>query len=64
MDALLAMLQDANGDKAVVILLYTNELPTFTKCNNAVALPDEYITGLEPGTDYPNPKSFICFCVL
>jgi len=33
-------------------------LPAFTLWKNTAAEPDGYVTGLEPGTDYPNPRQF------
>ena len=54
----LAMLQNSNADKAVVVRFDKRELPTFTQWKNTGALSDGYVTGLEPGTDYPNSKTF------
>jgi hypothetical protein len=34
------------------------QLPCFTIWKNPAALEDGYVTGLEPGTNYPNPRSF------
>jgi galactose mutarotase-like enzyme len=34
------------------------QLPCFTIWKNPAALADGYVTGLEPGTNYPNPRSF------
>jgi hypothetical protein len=51
----LAMLRNRAGDKAVVLRFRTDQLPAFTlwKCTRG---PNEgYVTGLEPGTNYPNP---------
>jgi hypothetical protein len=33
-------------------------LPCFTLWKNQGGLADGYVTGLEPGTNYPNPRSF------
>jgi len=54
----LAMLRNATADKAVVIRFNTAELPSFTQWKNTAAQGDGYVTGLEPGTDYPNSKPF------
>ena len=34
------------------------QLPCFTIWKNRQAAIDGYVTGLEPATNYPNPKSF------
>ena len=34
------------------------QLPAFTIWKNTVAAADGYVTGLEPGTDYPNSRRF------
>jgi hypothetical protein len=33
-------------------------LPCFSLWKNQGGLADGYVTGLEPGTNYPNPRSF------
>ena len=53
-----AMLRNASGDRAVVLRFSIEELPAFTQWKNTAALSDGYVTGLEPGTDYPNPRTF------
>ena len=54
----LAMLRNSSADKAVVVRFNKSELPVFTQWKNTVAESDGYVTGLEPGTDYPNLKTF------
>lgn len=54
----LAMLRNAHGDKAVVYRFNRRELPAFTQWKNTAAESDGYVTGLEPATNYPNPKVF------
>jgi len=54
----LAMLRNAAGDKAVVLRFNTKQLPCFTQWKNTAAEADGYVTGLEPGTNYPNAKVF------
>ena len=49
----LAMLQDAAGDKGVVLRFRKDQLPAFTLWKNTGGLRDGYVTGLEPGTNYP-----------
>lgn len=54
----LALLQNATGDRAFSVDFDPRQLPHFTlwKCTQAEA--DGYVTGLEPGTNFPNFKSF------
>lgn len=49
-----------NSDRSVgtSIRYDITELPCFTLWKNTVAEADGYVTGLEPGTNFPNPKSF------
>jgi hypothetical protein len=54
----LAMLRNAHGDKAVVFRFNKRELPAFTQWKNTAAESDGYVTGLEPATNFPNPKVF------
>jgi len=43
---------------AASIRFSTKQLPAFTLWKNTAAEVDGYVTGLEPGTDYPNPRQF------
>ena len=54
----LAMLRDPSGQRAIVLRFATAQLPTFTLWKNTAGLRDGYVTGLEPATNYPNPKPF------
>ncbi len=54
----LAMLYNKNADLGIVARFNRNELPCFTVWKNTSALPDGYVTGLEPATNYPNFKTF------
>ncbi|MCS7046146.1 MAG: aldose 1-epimerase family protein [Gemmataceae bacterium] len=54
----LAMLTNHAADKAIVVRFNRQELPCFTVWKNTAALEDGYVTGLEPATNFPNPKSF------
>jgi hypothetical protein len=54
----LAMLQNNNADKALAVRLNRNELPCFTIWRNTAAAADGYVTGFEPGTNFPNIRSF------
>jgi hypothetical protein len=53
-----ALLCNSSGDKAVQLRWNRHELPCFTLWKNTAALEDGYVAGLEPGTNYPNLKSF------
>ncbi len=54
----LAMLRARDGGKGVVLRFDRNQLPAFTLWKNTGGLKSGYVTGLEPGTNYPNPKPF------
>ena len=53
-----AMLRNAAGDLGVAVRFNVRQLPCFTQWKNTGAESDGYVTGLEPATNYPNPKSF------
>lgn len=52
------LLRNAGGDRGVSIHARLAELPCFTVWKDTAALEDGYVTGLEPGTNFPNPRSF------
>ncbi len=52
------MLRNRAGDKGVVLEFRNDQLPAFTLWKNTAGLRDGYVTGLEPGTNYPNPRPF------
>lgn len=52
------MLKNAHGTGAVSLLFNKQQLPYFTLWKNLTAEDDGYVTGLEPGTNFPNPRSF------
>jgi Domain of unknown function (DUF4432) len=52
------MLRNQAGDKGVVLEFRTDQLPAFTLWKNTAGLRDGYVTGLEPGTNFPNTRSF------
>lgn len=52
------LLHNAAGDRGVSVHYNTRQLPCFTLWKNPTAEPDGYVTGLEPATNYPNPRSF------
>ncbi len=53
-----AMLVSKDETEAVSVSFSVKELPCFTLWKNTAALEDGYVTGLEPGTSFPNPKPF------
>ncbi|MFV2066798.1 MAG: DUF4432 family protein, partial [Pirellulales bacterium] len=40
------------------LLFRLDQLPCFTQWKNTGAETDGYVTGLEPATNFPNPRSF------
>ncbi len=46
------------GEAAATIQYSARHLPAFTIWKNTTATQDGYVVGLEPGTDYPNCRSF------
>ncbi|WP_169974420.1 aldose 1-epimerase family protein [Tautonia rosea] len=52
------MLRNAEGDRAFVLRFATSQLPCFTLWKNTMGLNEGYVTGLEPATNYPNPRDF------
>jgi hypothetical protein len=54
----LAMLRNSAGDKGVVVRWDKTQLPCFCQWKHTAGLNEGYVTGLEPATNYPNPKRF------
>lgn len=52
----LVLLHDSNGKKGVALRYSTAQLPCFTLWKATSSLNDGYVTGLEPGTNYPHPR--------
>jgi len=52
------MLCNAAADKGFSLSFNVQELPCLTVWKNTAGNNDGYVTGLEPGTSYPNLKSF------
>jgi hypothetical protein len=52
------LLKDAQAASGVSVHFNTQQLPCFTLWKNPTAESDGYVTGLEPATNYPNPRSF------
>ncbi len=57
-DQTVAMLRNHQGNKGIVLRFSKEQLPAFTLWKNTAGLRDGYVTGLEPGTNYPNPRPF------
>ncbi len=54
----IVLLTNADQSKGVSIRYDTATLPCFSLWKNTVGLSDGYVTGLEPATNFPNPRSF------
>jgi galactose mutarotase-like enzyme len=52
------LLKNAHATQGVRLRYSTRELPCFTLWKNTPMAADGYVTGLEPGTNFPNPRSF------
>jgi hypothetical protein len=52
------LLRDEAGTRGVSLRFAVAELPCFTLWKNSPPLADGYVTGLEPGVNFPNPRSF------
>ncbi len=53
-----ALLHNASGSKGVALGFDTQTLPYLNLWKNTAAEEDGYVTGLEPATGFPNPRSF------
>lgn len=53
-----ALIKNAHGTRGVSLLFNTKQLPCFSLWKDTAAVEDGYVTGLEPGTNYPNPRSY------
>jgi Domain of unknown function (DUF4432) len=53
----LTLLKNSNGSSGVGLTFNISQLPCFTLWRNLVAEADGYVTGIEPGTNFPNPRS-------
>jgi hypothetical protein len=52
------LLKNAHGTRGVSLVYNTKQLPCFSLWKDTAAVEDGYVTGLEPGTNYPNPRSY------
>lgn len=53
-----ALLKNAHSTRGASLVFNKKQLPCFTVWKNTTGEPDGYVTGLEPGTNFPNPRSF------
>lgn len=56
------LLQNDQADRGVSLRYNIEELPAFTLWKNRQGAADGYVTGLEPGLNFPNPKPFERHC--
>jgi hypothetical protein len=52
------LLKNAPGTRGVSIHSNVQQLPCYSLWKNTTASPDGYVTGLEPGTNFPNPRTY------
>ncbi len=52
------LLKNAHAAQGVSLRYNVEQLPCFTVWKNTPMAADGYVTGLEPGTNFPNPRSF------
>lgn len=52
------LLKNAHSTRGASVIYKTNELPCFSLWKDTGSAADGYVTGLEPGTNFPNPRSF------
>ncbi len=52
------LLKNADGSLGSSLHFSRKQMPCFTLWKNTAAMRDGYVTGLEPATNYPNPKPF------
>ena len=52
------LLKNAHATRGAVMRFDTTQLPCFTVWKNTTTAEDGYVTGIEPGTNYPNPRTY------
>ncbi len=52
------LLRNAAGTRGVSVHVNTKQLPCYTLWKNTTTSADGYVTGLEPGTNFPNLRTF------
>ena len=53
-----AMLKNSMGSRGVALAFNQKQLPYLTLWKNTISEADGYVTGIEPGTNFPNPRTF------
>ena len=54
----LALLKSGDGQFGAGLRFDVEQLPCFTQWKNTTSYEDGYVTGLEPATNFPNPRSY------
>ncbi|MEC9010266.1 MAG: aldose 1-epimerase family protein [Planctomycetota bacterium] len=52
------LLKNAHSSAGVSLLYDAQKLPCFSQWKNTTAVVDGYVTGIEPGTNFPNPRTY------
>ena len=52
------LLKNAHSTQGVSLNYNIDDLPCFSVWKNTTALEDGFVTGIEPGTNYPNPRTY------
>jgi galactose mutarotase-like enzyme len=52
------LIKNAHSTRGVSLAFNKKQLPWFTLWKDTAGEADGYVTGLEPGTNFPNPRSF------
>jgi len=52
------LLKNSHATEGASLYFNTRQLPCFTQWKNTTSIADGYVTGIEPGTNYPNPRTF------
>jgi len=52
------LLKNAHSTRGVSLVFNKKQLPWFSLWKDTAGEADGYVTGLEPGTNFPNPRSF------
>ncbi len=52
------LLKNAHSSRGVSLQYDMANLPCFTLWKNTTSVEDGYVTGIEPGTNYPNPRTY------
>jgi len=53
-----ALLKNAHGTRGAALGFNKKQLPVFTVWKNTTAEADGCVTGIEPGTNFPNPRTY------